>query len=237
MKRCFALVIMMIISLVYVFSDTHLGRTEDNVSDSSFVVQAYYKGKEITNYTIALSFKDIGGQQIIHDAQDPTGTKVEVASNHLGDNTGTIFTWLLKGNYGRKNTIRLKFTFSTLQANVNDHYYRPTYTIKMSQNPTRKGSENGTDISSYDTFYSSTTQVVGGGTTTAVKSDSETEFPAIAEPIVYSGYINTTSNNTYRNSDYWYRSGTCTLNIADYEQKIPGSYHYVCWVVTEFSIQ
>ena len=35
----------------------------------------------------------------------------------------------------------------------------------------------------------------------------------------------------------WYRSGTCTLNIKNYEQERPGAYRYSCWVITELLIE
>lgn len=230
MKKCFALVIMMIISLVYVFADTQLGRTEGSLSDNSFVIQAYYRGASAdTSMNIKLSFKDYANKTINHDEQGGTsGTKVEVSNSHIGTNTGTIFTWEMTGKYGKQKTVTLKFVFSTLQAELNGHYYRPTYTLTMTQNQTVNNSNNS---NLNDSFYSSDSQVVGGGVTTGLIADSDTEFSG-PPAITYSGKI--TSN--FNNNNTWKRSGTCTLNIAEYKENLPGSYHYVCWVIAEFSV-
>ena len=227
MKKHIVLAVMLIISIVFVFADTHLGRTENSVTDSSFIVQGYYKGVIEDDYTVTLTFKDVDNQTIIHSTQSSTGTKVNASDRHIGSNPGTIFSWSMTGNL--RTTTKLKFTFSTLQAEVNGTYYRPTYTLKMTINATRKNSSTGNTIT--DTFYSTATatQVVGGGTVTGTKATQDSEFSE-ASSITYQG--NTSDRNTT-----WYRSGTCTLNIADYEQTIPGSYHYSCWVISEYSVE
>lgn len=226
MKRFAVLVSLLMISMLFVFADTHLGRTENSITDSSFIVQGYYKGeKESTSVT--LTFKDINNQTIIHSAQSSEGTKVNASDSHIGSNTGTIFSWTMEGSFNKNSS--LKFTFSVLQAAVNGIYYRPTYTLKMTINETRYR-----DYSSYtinDTFYTNVTnktQVVGGGSTTGTKASQNTEFSG-SSSITYQGKTGTSSA--------WVRSGVCTLNISDYEQEIPGSYHYSCWVIAEYSIE
>lgn len=232
MKRFAVLVSLLMISMLFVFADTHLGRTENSITDSSFIVQGYYKGEK-ENTSVNLQFKDINNQTIIHSNQSSTGTKVNASNSHIGSNTGTIFTWSMTGT--TTSTTTLKFTFSTLQAEMNDVFYRPTYTLKMTINETRKSDSGGSTLT--DTFYSNVTnktQVVGGGTTTGTKATQSSEFTG-ASSITYSG--KTSSSGYGYSSTTWYRSGTCTLNIADYEQTIPGSYHYVCWVIAEYSVQ
>lgn len=236
MKKALVFAIILMASVVSVFADTQVGTVGTPMSDSSFLVQGYYKGEQEST-SVTLIFKDIDNATIIHNNQDSTGTKVNASDSHLGSNTGTIFTWSMTGT--TTSTTTLKFTFSTLQAVVNGTYYRPTYTLKMTINATKKNSSTGNTMT--DTFYSTATatQVVGGGTVTGTKASQDSEFSG-ASTITYSGKVS--SNSGYggyggSGSTTWYRSGTCTLNIADYEQEIPGSYHYVCWVVTEFSIQ
>jgi hypothetical protein len=236
MKKCLILAAMLIVSMIFAFADTHLGRTENNVTDSSFIVQGYYKGEK-ENTSVTLQFKDINNQTIIHSNQSSTGTKVNASDSHIGSNTGTIFTWSMTGT--TTPTTTLKFTFSTLQAEMNEVFYRPTYTLKMTINPTREDDSSGDTLS--DTFYSNVTnktQVVGGGTTTGTKATQASEFTG-ASTITYSGKSSSSSSGWGWSwgSTTWYRSGTCTLNIADYEQTIPGSYHYVCWVIAEYSIE
>ncbi len=234
MKKCIVLATMLIVSMVFAFADTHLGRTENTVTDSSFVVQGYYKGEK-ENTSVTLAFKDIDNQTIVHSGQSTTGTKVNVSDRHLGSNTGTIFTWSMTGT--TTSTTTLKFTFSTLQAEMNDVFYRPTYTLKMTINETRNRNSGGSTLT--DTFYSNVTnktQVVGGGTTTGTKATQSSEFTG-ASTITYTGKTSSSGYGYGYSSTTWYRSGTCTLNIADYEQTIPGSYHYVCWVIAEYSVQ
>lgn len=232
MKRFLIVLFMLTVSMIMVFADTHLGRTENSVTDSSFIVQGYYKGVQETGSDAAtLTFTDYSSQQIIHNTQSTDGTKVPITSNHL-NNDGIIFSWSLLGSANKTTT--LKFTFSVLQAYVNGYYYRPTYTLKMTINPTSKNRANNGTMT--DTFYSNVptadrTRVVGGGTTTGTKAVQDTEFTGAAI-ISYSGKTTNAGNNSK-----WYRSGTCTLNITDYEQELPGTYQYVCWVVTEFSIE
>ena len=170
MKKIFALAAVLMVSMVLVFADSHLGRTEETVSDSSFVVLGYYKGEKETT-SVTLAFKDISNQTIIHSDQSSTGTKVNVSDSHLGENTGTIFSWTMEGNFTK--TSSLKFTFSVLQAEVNGVYYQPTYTLKMTINQTKRKS-NGNNVT--DSFYSDAnpkTQVVGGGDDNWNKSNSE----------------------------------------------------------------
>ena len=230
MKKCIIFSFVLIASMIFVFADTQLGRTKDTFTDNSFVIQAYYKGTSAnTNMDIALSFKDSGNQSINHDDQGgTTGTKVNVSNSHIGANTGTIFTWEMSGKNGKQKSVQLKFVFSTLQAELNGHYYRPTYTLTMTQNRTKYNNTNLTD-----SFYNASSLVVGGGQTTGTKDDSSDEYTH-SDSITYSGII---SGNGYYNTYTWKRSGTCTLNIADYYNTIPGSYHYVCWVIAEFSVQ
>lgn len=238
MKRMLSVLFILIVSMVTVFADTHLGGTETPLSDNSFVVQAYYKGTEITNNDkkVDLSFKDRNGNPINHNTQSTTGTTVAVSSSYQLSTDETVFSWLLSGKNGRSYTVNLSFTFTTLQAEVNEHFYRPTYTLKMAQGTTRKGSETGADISSVDTFYSSTEKIVGEGSTTGLIADQDTQFTK-ADTITYSGKINLNKDNdTYKNSQQWYRSGTCKLNISAVQEEIPGNYHYVCWVVVEVSV-
>ena len=217
MKRITALLIMLFAVVLFAFADTQLGRTENNLSDSSFVVQAYYKG--VQNTSITLAFKDYSGQSFTHDSQSTQGTSVNASTSHLGANTSTIFTWTMTGS--TNNTVSLTFTFSTLQAELNGMFYRPTYTLSMTVNTTKR---SGYSTTLTDTFDDNTAaQVVTG-----IKATQDSEFSE-AGTVSYSGKTN--KNNSYK----WERSGTCTLNISDYEQGIPGSYEYRCWVVTEFT--
>lgn len=238
MKRTIALLIMTVAVVLFVFADSHLGRTESNLSDDSFVVQAYYKGttSTSTNNSVTLAFKDYSNQTIVHSSQNSQGTTVNVSNNHLGAD-GTIFTWSMTGSTNK--TVTLKFTFSVLQAEVNGMFYRPTYTLKMTINPTKKDNSSGSAMD--DTFYSNATatQIVGGGTTTGTKASQTSEFTG-GSTINYSGIAdNSYSSGWFGNTSYytWYRSGTCTLNISDYEQAIPGAYEYRCWIVTEVTVQ
>ena len=233
MKKSIAMLIFLLMIALFVFADSQQGRTEGNLSDSSFTVQGYYKGaSSSTTNSITLTLTDYNNRNLSYSTQNTQGASVvNVSDSHLGSNTGTIFSWTMTGT--STSTITLKFTFSVLQAEMNEMFYRPTYTLKMILNPTKKNNNNGDTISN-DTFYTSATtpQVVGGGTTTGTKASQSTEFTG-GSTVQYSG--KTSSNNYGYSSTTWYRSGACTLNISDYEQGIPGSYEYRCWIVTELT--
>ena len=223
MKRTLAVLFILIVSMVTVFADAHLGRTEAHITDDSFVVQAYYKGEKETT-SVTFTFKDANGTEFSHNHQTSEGSTVSVSNNHLGNNTGTIFTWTMVGSSNSKTT--LKFTFSTLQAEMNERFYCPTYTLTMTINQTKR---DGYNTTLDDSFYTDATktQVVGGGTTTGTKAVQDVEF---------SGSASVTYTGKYTGNRTWNRSGTCTLNISDYEQEVPGTYNYRCWVIAEFSI-
>lgn len=231
MKRAICLITLLLFFVLFVFADTQLGRTEGTLSDNSFVIQAYYKGATVaSNMSIELSFVDVNNRPINHDEQGGTsGTTVGVNDRHVGS-TETIFTWEMTGKNGKSKTVQLTFSFSTLQAELNGRYYRPTYTLSMQQNKTVNNSNNS-ELT--DSFYkNSTTRVVGDGTTTGLIGDSDTEYGS-AGSISYQGKIST---NKFYDTYTWKRSGTCYLNISDYNEDLPGSYHYVCWVIAEFSV-
>lgn len=236
MKRIAVLLIMIFTVALFAFADSQQGRTEGNLSDSSFVIQGYYKGSSSSiggGYNSALkefTIVDYSNKNLSYQAQDSAGAAVvNVSNSHLGSD-GTIFTWTMTGT--TKNTVTLKFTFSVFQAEMNEMFYRPTYTLKMVINPTKQNSNNGSTLNN-DTFYTGATTPKtvtfpnGPTTTTGTKASQGTEFTGGAS-VQYSGAVN--NNN-------WKRSGYCTLNISDYEQGIPGSYEYRCWIVTELTWQ
>ncbi len=232
------------------------GAVNDTLTDNSFVFKGYYQGEkeESLNETIALTFLDNESNTINHDAQQGTeGTVVSATDNHVGQGSDSIFTWNMLGLTTR--TVNLKFTFSTLQAHVNDKYFRPEYTITMTQDVSRKitvkrqGNTTGNPTQSYyynDPFYSSAARIVGpaGATKTGTKDGpSDTEYQG-AYSVEYRGSASGTGVYQSFNwggivvtTNYWYRSGTCILNISDYEKDKPGSYRYVCWVIAELSVE
>ena len=55
-------------------------------------------------------------------------TTTSVSNDHLGSSAQEIFHWSLDGDIS--NGDELEFTFTTFQANVNNFYYRPAYTIE-----------------------------------------------------------------------------------------------------------
>ena len=238
MKRITALLIFIFVVVLFVFADSQQGRTEGNLSDSSFVIMGYYKGANSssggsTNSSITFKLYDYNSNNLNYLSQDTQGASVVNVSNSHLSNDGTAFSWTMTGS--TTNTVTLKFTFSVLQAEMNGKFYRPTYTLKMTINPTKKSNSNGSEITN-DLFYSNVTnktQVVGGGTTTGTKASQSSEFTGGAT-IQYSGGKSNSGSNW--NNTTWYRSGTCTLNISDYEQGVPGAYEYRCWIVTEITV-
>lgn len=276
MRRAIAIVFFMIMVVLPVVAGTQSGSTFGTLTDNSLVFKGYYQGPVETNPTtdsnITLEFKDYTETVLNHAAQQGTsGTVVTAVNNrHVGENTGTIFSWSMKGT--TTSIVHLNFSFSTMQAEVNGQYFVPAYTVVMTQNVTKKVTRvvktlysNGNLVSDNtneenygnDSFYSNSTKNI---TNIAERPTN----PASSEVLTvysdgYSGKVSDTdgtawgsssSNNQEKVSGYnqkqwvtttttiaWYRSGTCTLNIKDYEQERPGTYRYVCWVITELLIE
>ncbi len=224
MKKATAIITLLLLSLFSLLADAQSAATRGTLTDNSLVLKAYYIGEDDSTQDITLTFKDYSGNTIIHASQDTSGTKVAADDTHIGANTGTIFTWTMEGETNwSQYTSTLTFNFSTLQAEVNGYYYRPTYEIRMTLNETTLSSWYTYNPS--DTFYDNANknQVASSGT----KGSSTSEYKD-STTITYSGY---TSKYTE-----WDRSGTCTLNISDYENSIPGDYNYVCWVIAEYTV-
>ena len=143
---------------------------------------------------------------------------------------GTIFTWIMTGT--ANSNLSVTFTFSTLQAKVLNKYYRPAYTLKMYQNPTK--SQNGREL--YDSMYNENSKTVGTYT-----KDSQNSQYTTPKSVSYSGQVPApgakynNNRNTQIDYDYWQKTGYCTLNITDYEKNVAGSYEYRCSVTVEFT--
>lgn len=221
MKKAIILVFTLLVAILSAsaISQTHHTTKNQTITDNSLVFQGYYKGGQQSN-SISLSFFDAGGHSINHDDQDTSGTVV-----HLDRNNGIVFSWAMTGQTNR--TTNLRFTFTTLQAVLNDYYYRPTYSLQMTINPTRTNNSQGDDLD--DTFFPGT----GAATTTIVQTEENasqnTEFNQ-SYSINYRG--KTSSNNTT-----WYRSGSCSIIITDSQSEYPGEFSYVCWVLAEYTTE
>ena len=220
MKKIIFLVCILIISILSVSADSQVYQTTKNqtVTDNSLVFKGYYKGAQNQqSNSIALHFYDAGGASINHDEQDTSGTVV-----HLNSNNGTVFTWAMTGT--NQTTTTLKFTFTTFQAVLNGYYYRPTYSLQMTINPTKKNNSSGIELS--DTFYSTANPKTKTLVQTNANASQNTEFTD-SYSITYTGY--TSSNNT------WYRSGSCSINITSSQSTYPGEFSYICWVLAEYT--
>ena len=245
MKRVLCILAVSMIAILSVSAKAQSGATTGTITDNSLVFKGYYQGETQTSddNAITLTFYNKDGQDINHDHQGgSTGTKVNAGTSHQDSSTDTIFTWSMEGTTTDKVT--LGFTFSTMQAQVNGKYFRPTYIIKMTQNSSKKkvtkNSGNPTE-SDYngDPFYSSTERTV----VSLTKGSNDAEYIA-TYTVSYSGKATgtgtTTSGGWFNQTTTrtsWYRSGTCTLNISDYEKDKPGDYVYSCWVIAEVTVE
>ena len=221
-----ALILVFLSICLFVFADTQSSTQAATLTDTSFLIKAYYKGAVTTS--VSLIVNDYSSNRLYNtDA-------VATDERHVGQ-AGTIFTWIMTGT--ATTTLDISFTFTTLQASLLGKYYRPAYTMVMYQNPTI--SQNGRDL--YDSMYSESSQTVG----TFTKSSQNSEFTGTNPPktITYSGYVPASgasykvSKKSYTQTtyDYWQKTGYCTLNITDYESNVAGSYEYRCSVTVEFT--
>lgn len=223
MKKAIILVFTLLVAILSAsaISQTHHTTKNQTITDNSLVFQGYYKGGQQSN-SISLSFFDVGGNSINHDDQDTSGTVV-----HLDRNNGIVFSWAMTGT--TNSTTNLRFTFTTLQAVLNDYYYRPTYSLQMTINPTRRNDSQG-DVISDDTFYSNASPATSTIVETEENASQNSEFNQ-SYSISYSG--KTPKKNSYT----WYRSGSCSINITDSQSEYPGEFSYVCWVLAEYTTQ
>ncbi len=222
MKKGILLLVLLSICL-FAFADTQSSTEAATLTDNSFVITGYYKGAVTT--TVSLIVRD-------YDTNRLYNTEA-VATDALHVNQeGTIFTWIMTGTASSDLTVT--FTFSTLQAKVLNKYYRPAYTLKMYQNPTK--SQNGREL--YDSMYSETSQTVG----TYTKYSQNSQYTG-TDDVEYTGYVPASgaqygsgrNKKTQITYDYWQKTGYCTLNITDYEKNVAGSYEYRCSVTVEFT--
>ena len=222
MKKGILLLVLLSICL-FAFADTQSSTEAATLTDNSFVITGYYKGAVTT--TVSLIVRDYDTNRLYNtDA---------VATDELHvHQEGTIFTWIMTGT--ASSDLRVTFTFSTLQAKVLDKYYRPAYTLKTYQNPTK--SQNGREL--YDSMYSENAETVG----TYTKKNQNSQYTG-TDDVQYTGYV-PASGASYKigrtnykqiTYDYWQKTGYCTLNITDYENSVAGSYEYRCSVTVEFT--
>lgn len=131
-----------------------------------------------------------------------------------------------------------------------------TNVVKVNTNNNNPLSDNTSDEAySNDSFYSNIEKTITRITELPDSPSSNEVLTVYSDG--YSGNVSKTDgtawgsssktgweqiNNNWVNAKTtttisWYRSGTCTLNIKDYEQERPGTYRYVCWVITELLIE
>ncbi len=158
---------------------------------------------------------------INHADQNTEGTSVQLEKNKQ-----VVFYWTMTGE--TYLTTSLEFTFSTLQAVVNDYYYRPTYLLEMTINPTTDTNSSGNNIS--DTFYSNKVDTTETLIKTEENAYQDSEFTD-SQSITYQGAV-----RAY-DGDNWFRSGYCSIDISDAQTTIPGEFKYICWVLAEFKTQ
>ena len=293
MKRTLSVLAISMIVLLSLAAKAQSGETTGTITDNSLIFKGYYQGSTqpsgggqgSEDKSITLTFFNKDGQDINHDHQGgSTGTKVQADTSHQDSNTDTIFTWIMEGKTASEVTLR--FTFSTMQAQVNGKYFRPTYTLTMTQDVTEVTSKtetyrvversydnqvtwtensrsyqgsSGSSSADYndDPFYSSTSRTIGATkpenpsnseyleTQTIEYIGSLSEFQATT--IVYgtaqskgkgnNRYYERTNTETIKSVQAWTRSGTCTLNVSDYEKDKPGDYVYSCWVIAEVTVE
>ena len=222
MKKA-AIILVFLSICLFAFADTQSSTQAATLTDTSFLIKAYYKGAVTT--TVSLIVNDYSSNRLYNTDAVATDEK------HVGQ-ANKIFTWILTGT--ASTTLDVSFTFSTMQASLLGKYYRPAYTMVMYQNPTI--SQNGRDL--YDSMYSESSKTVG----TYTKANQNSQYTE-TKTISYSGYVPASgaqygsgrNKKTQKTYEYWQKTGYCTLNITDYEENVSGSYEYGCSVTVEFT--
>lgn len=196
-----------------------------SITDNSFVIKGYYKGALDTKLNFVIN--DLSGNVLYQSYADATDAE------HV-NHTSNIFTWTMSGQTKKNKYVTVRFTFDTLQAEIEGKFYRPRYALNMYLNQTKD--PNGNYLS--DKFYDNNSgkkfvKITGDSTYTATKPNnpSDSRYTQTGS-VEYTGRI----ANSGTSSVSWVRSGYCTLNISDYEDTTPGSYNYTCTVIVEISL-
>ncbi|HAN42587.1 MAG TPA: hypothetical protein DCP98_04085 [Sphaerochaeta sp.] len=275
MKRALSILAISMIVLLSLAAKAQSGATTGTITDNSLIFKGYYQGSTqpsgggqgSDDKSITLTFYNKDGVAINHNHQTEwggsEGTVVEAkGSSYQDSNTDTIFRWTMEGT--TTSEVTLRFTFSTMQAQVNGKYFRPTYIIKMTQNQSKKNTTTYSYNNNYSSTPSSTNTTAANYTNDPFYSSGERTIVSVTKgsnnseyldpfSISYSGTASGTSittENYWDNSSgswkqqkrpkktiSWYRSGSCTLNISDYEKDKPGDYVYSCWVIAEVTVK
>ncbi|MCQ2412480.1 MAG: hypothetical protein MJ057_05940 [Sphaerochaetaceae bacterium] len=136
-----------------------------------------------------------------------------------------VFSWTLTGT--SRNSASITFTFFPLQAYVNGYFYQPSYTITMTKNTTMIGEKT----TSADNFK------ISGGASFSKALDN-------LDGSVYINGFNTENSIKYTGAvasnfptdSQWIRSGTCKIQIKDYEKYIAGTFDYTCNVSVTYTV-
>ena len=161
----------------------------------------------------------------------------------------TVFTWRLRGNYQTKVTIN--FNFLPLQAFLNKKYYIPEHKFTMKMNETTF--ENGLvpDIEDYvyDKMYDDNQAAKTADFTE--KGVIDGNYPYLTyggsgKNIKYEGPIYKIENGVKKNASwgantnysrtFWTRSGTCSLEIFDYDHTTIGEFDYIANVTVTITV-
>lgn len=135
-----------------------------------------------------------------------------------------IFAWSLSGK--TRNTVSVTFTFFPLQALVNGYYYQPSYTITMTKNDTKIGTTTNTN----DDFIFSGSPTFSKTIETRDASVYINGFNT-ENTITYAGKV----KDSFTQNATWTRSGTCKIQITDYEKYIAGTFDYTCNVTVTYT--
>ena len=124
----------------------------------------------------------------------------------------TIFNWELYGN--KPLTILLHFTITPLQAYSNGTYYIPKHTVKMTDGVS-------TQTHAFATMESASSSYPGyrqgnSGASSFIINSAEFSF-------------------TESVSDVISKTGSCSLQVLEYDDQTAGNFDYVSYVTVEFS--
>ncbi|MBR6085867.1 MAG: hypothetical protein IKP61_09695 [Spirochaetales bacterium] len=124
----------------------------------------------------------------------------------------TVFNWELYGN--KALTILLNFTITPLQAYSNGTYYIPKHNVKMTDGVTTQThsfATASTGSSSYPGYRQG-----NSGAASFIINSAEFSF-------------------TESVSDVITKSGSCSLQVLEYDDQTAGNFDYVSYVTVEFN--
>jgi len=241
MKRTQILLLFLSVLSMLFAADSSDTRTSNINDGNTLTIRGFYEASDENIIQFMITEAE-SGAQVLHAGVITTTQDAGAPAD--------IFDWVLKGNYN--GTVTLTFRFATLQGYKNEGlmYYIPRHEFVLSLNATRFYTDSeyqnpDPSQTKADTFYSG--NVADKAATFNLLSSGNYPYPdhvevvddqTVVTPVTKEITLTYTGNITDSNpppggiTGYWVRSGTCSLEIFQYEA-VQGIIQYTSTIQVE----